>query len=183
MQYKFVKSGTFSAGSGSTLMAWPVGSVDPIRSIKCTEGWISTGSGTCDFKYFFFFLIQGSVCACVCLCVLVFVCLCVLVCVCLCLCVCACVCVLCAYWSQTVAFFHLKFPDQNTPMNLLLVLKKTKFQLKKKQQAIYPSILIMNFKMKKRHCSSPITDHLRWLLLTIQLMDSIVTNITKDNKR
>ena len=32
---------------------------------------------------------------------------------------------------------------------MLFVLKKTKFQLKKKQQATYPSILIMNFKMRK----------------------------------
>ena len=38
---------------------------------------------------------------------------------------------------------------------MLFVLKNTKFQLKKKQQATYPSILLMNFKMKKSHCSAP----------------------------
>ena len=33
-----------------------------------------------------------------------------------------------------------------------MFLKKTKFQLKKQQQATYPSILIRNIKMKKSHC-------------------------------
>ena len=41
---------------------------------------------------------------------------------------------------------------------LLVVLKKTNFQLKKKQQATYSSILIMNFKMKKSRCPAPM-DH------------------------
>ena len=63
-----------------------------------------------------------------------------------------------SHLSRTVPFFHRKISlskHSKYSNELLLVVKKTKFQLEKKQQATYPSILIMNFEMKKSHCPAP----------------------------